>query len=70
MDKGHWSYGRSSYALEIKIRQESDKEFLLTARQAMRYWEDKFPYIGPNSSFSNWLKRKKWRRTLIRNRCG
>ena len=63
MNKGHWSYGRSSLALDIKIRKEHLKEFLMSQREMRKYWnEPRGPLYGPLSCFSLWLKMKKWKR--------
>lgn len=63
LNKGHWDRGRSSLALDILVRKESDKEFLMSQRNARRYWGNKHdPLYGPCSSFSKWLYHKKARK--------
>jgi hypothetical protein len=61
MNKGHWSYGRSSYALDIKLHLQSLKEYLFSARKYRRYWNDRGTLTGPRQSFSHWLTVKKIR---------
>lgn len=62
MNKGHWSFGRSSLALDIKLDKQHNKEFLMSHRNMRIYWNDTHsPLYGQLKCFTRWLYLKKCR---------